>query len=114
MAAQPVRGSLLLASQPAKLNRLAAVALAAFAFNFAHASTPRSHSAKAEFQRANACPSTGARRGPCPGYVIDHIDPLCNGGADSAVNMQWQTIADAKTKDHWERQLCRAKRPPRT
>lgn len=37
-----------------------------------------------------------------PGYIIDHIKPLKEGGADDPSNMQWQTIADAKAKDKWE------------
>jgi hypothetical protein len=35
--------------------------------------------------------------------VIDHIQPLASGGADSLSNMQWQTKAEAKGKDKWER-----------
>lgn len=62
------------------------------------------------FQRHNPCPSTGERRGACPGYVIDHIYPLCAGGADHPDNMQWQSIQAAKEKDRWERSICRAKR----
>jgi hypothetical protein len=42
--------------------------------------------------------------------VKDHINPLCNGGADAIANMQWQTIEDSKVKDRWERSICRAKR----
>jgi len=71
-----------------------------------HANTA-ARAVKAEFQRSTPCPATGQHRGKCPGYVIDHIDPLCHGGADAAVNMQWQTIVDAKVKDRWERRICR-------
>jgi hypothetical protein len=67
------------------------------------AATTRSNSAKAEFKRENPCPANGRRYGPCPGYVIDHIVPLMCNGADSPSNMQWQTVADAKAKDRWER-----------
>ena len=63
----------------------------------------RSSSAKAEFKREHPCPANGHRSGPCPGYVIDHIVPLACNGADAPSNMQWQTIADAKAKDRWER-----------
>jgi hypothetical protein len=59
------------------------------------------------FRAENHCPATGMRRGSCPGYVVDHIDPLCNGGPDRRDNMQWQTVADAKRKDADERRLCR-------
>lgn len=40
------------------------------------ATTQRSAKAKAEFRRFNPCPSTGEIRGRCPGYVIDHVEPL--------------------------------------
>lgn len=69
----------------------------------------RSATAKAEFQRTTPCPATGQRRGKCPGYVIDHVDPLCNYGADRPANMQWQTVGDAKIKDREERRLCARK-----
>lgn len=72
-------------------------------------SAPRSTAAKAEFQRQQPCPATGQHRGKCPGYVIDHVRPLCAGGADAAANMQWQTVADAKAKDREEVKLCRRK-----
>jgi hypothetical protein len=45
---------------------------------------------------------TGATRGPCAGYVIDHIQALKHGGADSPDNMQWQTREAAKAKDRLE------------
>ena len=41
------------------------------------------------------------------GYVVDHIKPLACGGADEPSNMQWQTVAEAKAKDKWERKGCR-------
>lgn len=72
----------------------------------ADARIPRSQKAKVLFQWDHPCPANGAQRGKCPGYVIDHIDPLCHGGADAPTNMQWQTIQDAKVKDRWERKLC--------
>lgn len=66
----------------------------------------RSKASIAEFRRANPCPATGQPHGKCPGYVIDHITPLCACGADSPENMQWQTNAEAKAKDRLERQQC--------
>ncbi len=71
------------------------------------ARTQRSTAQRAAFVQAHHCPSTGRARGSCPGYVVDHIVPLCAGGADRPRNMQWQTIADAKAKDKEERALCR-------
>lgn len=68
---------------------------------------PRSMAARAEFQRANPCPATGKARGACPGYVVDHVVPLCAGGADDPSNMQWQTREQAKVKDAFERRQCR-------
>jgi hypothetical protein len=62
----------------------------------------RSTSAKDHFKKEHPCPSTGATSGSCPGYVIDHIVPLKRGGPDAPINMQWQTIEDAKAKDKWE------------
>jgi hypothetical protein len=67
----------------------------------------RSREVTREFQREQPCPSTGARRGRCPGYVRDHIVPLACGGPDAVENMQWQTVAGAKAKDRWERRSCR-------
>jgi hypothetical protein len=32
--------------------------------------------------------------------------PLACGGPDAVWNLQWQTIADAKAKDRWERRAC--------
>jgi hypothetical protein len=38
---------------------------------------------------------------------VDHIKPLCAGGADRPTNMQWQTVAEGKKKDKKEREMCR-------
>jgi hypothetical protein len=62
----------------------------------------RSAMARAQFMRMHPCPSTGRHRGPCPGYVIDHIVALKRGGADRPGNMQWQTVQEAKEKDKYE------------
>ncbi len=56
----------------------------------------RSEAAKREFMTETDYPHGR------PGWVVDHIDPLKRGGADSPSNMQWQTKADAKAKDKWE------------
>lgn len=62
-----------------------------------HGKIKRSESAKRQFEK-----QTGYPHGR-PGYVVDHVKPLSRGGADSPSNMQWQTKADAKAKDKWER-----------
>ncbi len=72
----------------------------------AGAETKRSQGAIADFKRSHPCPATGATKGPCKGYVIDHVKALACGGADDPSNMQWQTSADAKAKDKWERKEC--------
>ena len=66
------------------------------------------HSSKArsQFIHANPCPATGKTSGPCKGWIVDHVVPLCAGGADKPDNMQWQTTADAKLKDKIERKQC--------
>lgn len=69
----------------------------------------RSHQARAEFQRLTPCPATGKPSGKCPGYIVDHVKPLCAGGLDHHSNMQWQTVAEAKEKDKLERIECRSK-----
>ena len=74
--------------------------------NSAYAEYHRSLKAKAMFKYLHPCPATGTAKGSCPGYIIDHIDPLACGGADDPSNMQWQTKAEAKVKDKWERRNC--------
>jgi hypothetical protein len=56
----------------------------------------RSKAAVRAFIKANPRP------GPAKDWVIDHIVPLKEGGADSPENMQWQTVAAAKAKDKIE------------
>lgn len=64
---------------------------------------PRSQSAKREFVRQHACPATHRHALPCHGYVIDHVKALDCGGLDAPGNMQWQTLAESRAKDKWER-----------
>ena len=66
----------------------------------------RSYAAKAEFKRANPCPTTKKKRGPCPGWEIDHVVPLKCGGPDQPANMQWLTVTDHKEKTRREARLC--------
>ncbi|MDP9112444.1 MAG: HNH endonuclease [Acidobacteriota bacterium] len=62
----------------------------------------RSKEAKSQFEHEHHCPSTGKASGACPGYVVDHVQPLKRGGADAPSNMQWQTKEEAKEKDKTE------------
>jgi hypothetical protein len=62
-----------------------------------HGRIARSSTARERFMR-----QTGYPHGR-PGYVIDHVKPLSEGGADDPSNMQWQTKEDAAAKDKWER-----------
>lgn len=43
-----------------------------------------------------------------PGYVVDHIIPICAGGPDVVANLQWQKKSDSFVKDRYERALCAA------
>lgn len=67
----------------------------------------RSAAARAAFARAYPCPATGRPRGACPGWVVDHVVPLCAGGADHPSNMQWQEREASYVKDAEERQTCK-------
>lgn len=66
----------------------------------------RSHAAVRRFKHEHPCPANGRPSGRCPGYIVDHVKPLCAGGPDAPSNMQWQTKADAKAKDRVERVEC--------
>lgn len=91
--------------------KLAIALAAACVLSTAHAGEiHRSKAVLRAFVKQQACPSTGLRRLPCPGYVIDHIKALACGGADAVENLQWQTREDAKAKDKWELNECRGKK----
>jgi hypothetical protein len=72
---------------------------------------PRSRTLRAEFQRQAPCPATGAPRGPCQGWQIDHREALICGGRDELDNLQWLTVADHKAKTRVEVKLCRPRAP---
>lgn len=67
----------------------------------------RDRAQRTEFVREHPCPVTGKTRGACPGWVVDHIVPLCAGGADDPGNMQWQELKESKEKDKEEWRACR-------
>lgn len=62
------------------------------------------------FRREHACPSTGKPRGACPGWDVDHIHPLCAGGADAPHNMQWLGREDHRFKTFVDARECRKQR----
>ena len=43
-----------------------------------------------------------------PGYVIDHVIPLCACGPDSVVNLAWERYDSSLVKDRTEVRVCRA------
>lgn len=59
------------------------------------------------FKRANPCPSTQERRGSCPGWEVDHIQPLCTGGPDTRANMQWLSVEGHRTKTRQDLRVFR-------
>ena len=73
------------------------------------ASVARSRAQKRLFAATHLCPSSHRYGLPCPGNVIDHIDPLACGGPDLASNMQYQTLAEGLAKDKVERIGCNKK-----
>jgi hypothetical protein len=46
-----------------------------------------------------------ARR-PVPGHQLDHVIPLCLGGADTPANIQVEPLPEALRKDDLERAIC--------
>lgn len=53
-----------------------------------HGKFKRDPAQRAAFMRSHPCPATGKAHGACPGYVVDHVQALKHGGADSPGNMQ--------------------------
>jgi hypothetical protein len=74
-----------------------------------HGRILRSKKAVAAFRAAVPCPGSGETGKSCLGYIVDHVQALCSCGADDPSNMQYQTLADSKIKDRWERKLCQGK-----
>jgi len=85
---------------------IVATIVLALTASLALAETHRDPAQRRAFMQQHPCPSTGKTKGRCPGYVVDHIKPLCAGGADHPSNMQWQTREEAKKKDRLEREQC--------
>lgn len=75
--------------------------------------TERGGRATYQFRKYNACPSTGKFSGPCPGWVMDHLESLRCGGKDIPENLWWQRIGEARVKDTQEDECWRYYRGPR-
>jgi hypothetical protein len=68
------------------------------------------HRSQAEiraFRAENPCPVTGRRSGPCKGWAVDHVRPLCAGGEDKPGNMQWIADPDHRFKTLVDVRECR-------
>lgn len=68
---------------------------------------PRDPAQVRAFRAENPCPSTGLKRGACPGWDVDHVTPLCAGGADHPSNLQWLSKDDHKWKTFLDVRECR-------
>lgn len=86
------------------------VGLACAAALAAGVAAERSKAVRAEFQRSHPCPATGAPRGACPGFEVDHVVPLCAGGPDATSNMQWLTHEEHSRKTKRDVLHCRLTR----
>lgn len=60
-----------------------------------------SAAAKTQYMR-----ETGYRNGR-PGYVVAYRKPLACGGTEDTSNMEWLTVAEAKTKAKTDRKGCK-------
>ena len=58
----------------------------------------RSQAEVRAFRAESPCPATGRRSGPCKGWAVDHVRPLCAGGEDKPSNMQWIENVDHRFK----------------
>lgn len=89
------------------------VAALAIAWGPAEARVHRSGRVLREYQILHPCPSTGLRRGPCPGWQKDHIWALECGGPDTVENLQWLTVKQHQVKTRADNARCRwlARRP---
>jgi hypothetical protein len=76
-------------------------------FLWMNAADARDRNVPAEFRKIYACPATGLKTGPCPGWNIDHHIPLCAGGPDTIANMNWMSIEDHKAKTKLDMKECR-------
>lgn len=86
------------------MKMLGAILLAG-AMLLATAAEARDRGEVRRFKKAHPCPFTKRQ-----GCIVDHVVPLCAGGADKISNMQWQTKRQSYRKDTVERRQCRGQR----
>lgn len=89
-----------------KKNSLVLV-VAALAASVAAQPISRSRTEVLAFRSENPCPRTGQVKGPCSGWHVDHIIPLCAGGLDHRSNMQWISREDHAFKTRIDVRECR-------
>ena len=93
---------------PQKLLAVLCLSLALAApFGAAIAKIQRSSAEVSAFKRHNPCPATELRRGACPGWQVDHVQPLCSGGPDTVANMQWLSVKEHRVKTRGDLRVCR-------
>ncbi len=68
---------------------------------------PRDATQKAAFRKENPCPSTGEKKGACPGFEVDHKKALMNRGKDKPENMQWLSKEEHKEKTKNDIDQCK-------
>lgn len=49
----------------------------------------RSSAVLVAYRHLHPCPATGLATGACPGWALNHVYPLVNGGCDAVSNLQW-------------------------
>ena len=69
----------------------------------AYGGVVRSYKVRSDFVKVNACPANATHKLPCPGFIMDHKQPLDCHGPDDISNIQWLTVEAWKAKSKWER-----------
>lgn len=86
---------------------LVAVAVATAAAATAGPRIPRDPGQVRAFRAEHPCPATHRVSGPCRGWQVDHIRPLCAGGLDRPENMHWLATDDHRWKTFVDVRECR-------